>query len=155
MKVRTARPEDFEAIVAIGRELHAKSDRAHLEFDVRTAYALFERALKNSTARAFVAEVRGRIVGFTVGVEHRWAYLKGKYVTDLVLFSVHPGAGRALIRALESWACEREADELLLAVSFGGRSAKSAGPLYQRAGMKLAGGMYSMNLEGKRHVRTR
>lgn len=149
MIVREARPGDVEPILALGRALHEASPRAHLTFDDDGAREALAKCGNSPRHSAFVAEHQGKVVGLLVASEHRWPHIKGRFVTDVVFFSDRAGAGRRLIDRLVEWGKSRGADEVVCAVSFGGKSAEGAKAVFTRAGFEHRGGMFAMNLKGR------
>lgn len=146
MIVRKATFDDIPAMIAIGRDVHAQSENASYAFDESSAKLLGASAITMKTMCAFVAEDKDVIVGVVIGSEDRLPYAKVKFATDIVLFARAPGAGRALLDRLTTWAFdERRVDQMLLGVSFGGKSARSATALYRRKGFAPVGGLYVKN----------
>lgn len=94
-----------------------------------------------------VAEFHGELVAVIAGAIQRWPYLKAKFATDFLFFSARPGAGRAVLRAFIAWARERGADEVLITVGFGGKSA-TKDRLYEREGFARMGSRFNLNLRG-------
>jgi hypothetical protein len=144
--VREAAPRDLEPLLELARALHEKSPRAWIPFDADGARELFAKSMLHKRFAPFVALVDERPVGFTVGCLQRWAYLRGTFVSDLVLFSGYPGAGRKLLARLVVWGREQGAHEAVFSVSYGRKSAHRAEPVYARQGLEFRGGIFAMNL---------
>lgn len=146
MKIRRVKPLDLEPVIALGKVIHTKGERAHLAFDDEGAKRLIAECATRETCCAFVAEVCGEIVGVLLGCEQRWPYLKGRFASDLVLMATYPGAGKKLLAELVKWGLERGVDEVLCSVSYGKKSARGTEGLYTRAGFQFRGGMFAMNV---------
>jgi len=139
-------------MIELGRRGHTRSENAHLEFNEAGANIMGVQCLSLPTRCAFVVEVDHRIVGLLIGVEQGFGYLNARYATDVVLYADFPGAGRALLRRFIAWAFdERGVDQVMMGVSFGGKSARSTGAFYRRCGFRHTGGMFV--IDGKRGER--
>lgn len=145
IEVRRALLDEVEAIVEIGKRGHADSENRRYEFDEGRARLLVASCVCNRRTIALVAvDESKRIVGFLLGKEDDYLYCKMRYATDIAIYSEAPGAGRKLIERFEKWAFEdRKADQMILAVSHGGKSAKSTGALYSRMGYGHVGGLFT------------
>jgi hypothetical protein len=144
--VRKATFGDIPAILELGKTGHAQSENAQYEFDEQGARLLVASCVSQKALCAFVAEQDGRIVGFLLGQEDRLPYLKMRYATDLVLYAAHPGAGRRLVEVFTDWGLgQRKVDQMMLGVSFGGRSKTKAESFYTRLGFKPVGGIFIKN----------
>jgi hypothetical protein len=143
--VRRATFDDIPAVVEMGRKAHAESENKQYSFDESGARLLVAACISQKTLCAFVAEKDG-LAGFLLGQEERYAFLKLRYATDLVVYATHPGAGRKLIDAFTDWGLnQRKVDQMLLGVSFGGRSKDKADSYYTRLGFTPVGGIYIKN----------
>jgi len=144
MIIRKALMEDVEALIEIGKRGHEASDNRAYEFDELRGKLFIASCICNKGTCAFVAEVDGKIVGFIYGKEEQYPYVKMRYATDLAIYSEAPGAGRALIDRFTKWAFEdRKVEQLILAVSHGGKSAQGVTALYHRLGFELVGGLFT------------
>ncbi len=146
MEIRKAVLDDVEALIEIGKRGHADSENAKYDFDEGRAKLLAAQCVVANRLCAFVAVVDGKIVGFLLGQMETYPYIKMTYSTDLALYSEHPGAGRKLIERFKVWAFEeRKVDQIILAVSHGGKSASHAAALYRRLGYEHVGGLFTMS----------
>jgi GNAT superfamily N-acetyltransferase len=143
--VRHAQTGDMRAMVEFGRALHPKSPKACYVFDEAGATSLAGRCITEDRACAIVAEREGAIRALILGCVQRWPYLDAKFATDFLFVSTYPGAGRAVLRAFVEWARRCGADEVMITVGFGGKSATKEG-LYEREGFERVGSRFTMNL---------
>lgn len=144
MEIRKALLDDVEALIEIGRRGHADSENAHYAFDEPRAKLLAAQCVVAARLCAFVAVEDGKIVGFLLGQCEQYPYVKMTYATDLAIYSEKPGAGRKLIERFRQWAFEeRKVDQIILAVSHGGKSAQHTAALYRRLGFEHVGGLFT------------
>ncbi len=144
MEIRGALLDEVEAIVDIGKRGHAASENAAFEFEEDRAKLMVASCVVNRGTCALVAVEGDKIVGFLLGKEEQYPYIKMRYATDLAIYAEAPGAGRKLIAAFEKWAFEqRKVHQMILAVSHGGKSAKSTEALYGRLGYTHVGGLFT------------
>jgi hypothetical protein len=144
VEVRRALLDEIEAIVEIGKRGHADSENRRYEFDEGRAKLLVAHCVTSKRAIALVAIQDARIVGFLLGKEDEYGYIAMRYATDLAVYSEVPGAGRKLIERFQKWAFDdRKVDQMILAVSHGGKSAKATGALYNRLGYQHVGGLFT------------
>lgn len=139
--VRTALASDIEVLLAMGQAMHRESPRfALIPFVEAKARVMIGYLLE--TGGAFVAEVDGEIVGMLAGfcVEHFFSTTK--YVADIVVYVVPQYRGGTaavrLVRALEKWAREMRATEVVLGVSTEVDTERTA-MLYQHLGYRETG----------------
>lgn len=145
MKVRPAVFSDIPEMLVFGRAAHARSDGAHLEFDEDGARLLGAQCITTKRLCAFVAEDGGKIVGILLGQVQDYPYLKAQFATDVAFVSARFGAGRILLQRFIVWAFEeRRVAQVMLGVSFGGKSAQSVA-FFKRMGFKRTGGIFVMN----------
>jgi hypothetical protein len=148
MIVRDATFDDADEAVELGAKIHAESESKHLAFDPSGAKVIGAQCIVNRSMCAFVAEHEGRIVGVLLGAERSFGYLHARYATDL-LFLAKGGAGKLLMTRFKTWAFdERGVDQIIMGVSFGGRSARGSEVIYKRQGFTHAGGIFLMNRGG-------
>lgn len=146
MIVRKATFADIPAMLEIGRRAHEASENADFPFDESGAKLLGAATMTQSGMCAFVAVEGEKIVGVLLGQTDKIPYAKLKYATDIVFYAAKPGAGRALMERFTHWALEeRRVDQMLLGVSFGGKSARSANAFYKRMGFATVGGLFIRN----------
>ena len=144
--IRKAEFRDIPGMLALAKRGHAKSEYARLEFDEAGARLLGAQCISGKSLCAFVAESDGQIVGLLLGSEESFGYLKARFATDLAFYCEHPGKGMRLMKRFLKWALEeRKVDQVLLNVSFGGKSAEAAPSLYKRIGFRHVGGMFVMD----------
>lgn len=137
--------EDTGEALAFGKAMHEKSDMRHLPFDEASAKVTGAQCIVSSAMCAFVAERGGKIVGVLLGLEQPFCHLKARYATDLV-FAAQGGAGRKLLDRFLVWALEeRNVDQVLMGVTFGGKSAKGCERFYMRRGFRHVGGLFVMD----------
>jgi len=144
---REARIEDLDAMIELGKRGHAKSANAMYKFDEPRAKLLGLSCILDKNKCALVAVGNETvIVGVLLGIEQEYSYIKMTYATDLAVYAEAPGGGRLLLQAFTKWALEdRKVDQLLMGVSFGGKSARAANALYTRMGFTQDGGLFTKN----------
>lgn len=148
MNLRKATFADINAMVEFGKAVHAKSENAHLEFDEPGARLLGAHCISMKGLCAFVVEDAGKIVGILLGQVQDYPYLKASFATDVAFLSMRFGAGRLLLQRFRHWAFEeRKVAQIVMGVSFGGKSAQSAA-FYKRMGYRRTGGIFVMNRGG-------
>ena len=145
--VREARVEDLDAMIELGKRGHEKSANAQYKFDDQRARLLGLCCIMDRNKCALVVIGNDTVVvGVLLGIEEQYAFLKMTYATDLAVYAESPGGGRMLLQAFEKWALEdRKVDQLLMGVSFGGKSARAAQALYTRMGFTHDGGLFTKN----------
>ena len=124
-EVRRATAADVEALVAMGRALHAESPRyREMRFDAekvrRLARDMLGTLLGGNTC-VLVAETGGEIVGMCALVlSERW-FGPDLFVTDLTVYVKPEPRGSSafvrMVRAMEAWARAQHALELDIGVS--------------------------------------
>lgn len=139
--IRTARESDVDDLLAMGRAMYSESPRySDLPFSETKARALIANLLP--TGGIFVAEINGMVVGMLAGycVEHFFG--PGKYAGDLVVYVLPDFRGSScavrLVRALEQWAEEQGAKEILLGVSTEVETERTT-TLYKHLGYRASG----------------
>lgn len=147
MIVRAAAPCDVHGLITLGKHVLAASAKARYPFDEAGAQRMAARCMTDDNACLFVADVDGKLVAVLAGAIQRWPYLEAKFATDFLFASVRPGAGRAVLRQFIAWARERRADEVVITVGFGGKSAMKD-RLYEREGFTRMGSRFNLDLRG-------
>lgn len=139
--VRTAREDDIDTLLAMGRAMHEESPRyAGKVFVEAKARGLIGRLLR--TGGVFVAELGGLTIGMagTYCVEHIFGF--EKFAGDFVLYVLPEyrgsSAAKRLVRAIEAWAKEQGATEVLLGISTGVETERTA-KLYEHLGYRESG----------------
>lgn len=125
VRVRLASPRDLNAVVSLRMALlrehpdHPIYGRLRPDVDAR-ARALFAAQLRSSTDAIFLADLESETAGILRCVESmgsplmepaRFAYVSSVYVRPA---SRRRGVLRALVRAAEAWARDRELDQMRL-----------------------------------------
>ncbi|QBD75779.1 GNAT family N-acetyltransferase [Ktedonosporobacter rubrisoli] len=129
--LRTARPDEYEAICTLYAELVAVHTQALPQFFQPSEIAVrpfseetFHKILASQQDTIFVAEQQGLLVGFvrcyvhTTPVIHFVVQRRFVYVEDIVVSKAvqHQGVGRALMERVQAWARELEISEIELDV---------------------------------------
>lgn len=124
-EVRRATEADTQALIAMGRMLHAESPRYRdMPFAESKLLILAKRlqgTLLAEESCVFVAVTGGEVIGMLVGIASvRW-FNDERYVTDLTVYvkPEHRGSSAffRLVKALEGWAWKQGIDDLALGVS--------------------------------------
>ena len=144
MLIRAALMDEIEAIIELGKRGHVASENAQYEFDEGKTKLLLATLIAGKRTCVFVAVEGDKIVGLLLGQEDSYPYCKMRYATDISLYAEVPGSGRKLLKKFEEWAFEeRKVDQLIMGVSYGGKSVKSASSLYSKLGFEPVGGIYT------------
>lgn len=150
-KVRAATPDDVDAMVSMGRALHAESpryrDKAFSEEKLRALASLITEPADNQLF--MVAEVGGIVAGMMVCVlSERW-FSYEKFATDLTLYVKPEFRGTSafprLVGVFEQWAKAQGVHDFTLGVSTEIHPGKTVGA-FERMGYTLAG--YTMVKHG-------
>lgn len=147
MTIRNAVHDDVDALLELGREMHAESWYAYLPFDE----AKVRNALCTAISRGFLAvqEADGRIVGGMAGLITEFWFCRSLIATDLGLFVKSDKRGSTaavrLVQAFIDWARANGAAEVNLAISTGVRI-EETGDLYKALGLTHVGGIYKGRL---------
>jgi len=142
--IRHASMDDIERIVALGERGHSRGANARFEFSGMRARIIVAQCITRRSMCALVASDDSGIVGFILGNSEEYPYIQMRYATDIALYSEAPGAGRSLIECFTRWAFdEARVDQMILGVTYGGRSERSATALYKRMGFTHVGGMFT------------
>lgn len=132
---------DIEKVMEIGRKAHAESDVWNgIKIDERVLRGALGRSINDKNCWAYVHVTRGEIDGVMIGVVHQVWFSLEKMATDMWLHSTRAGAGAALLRGFVKWAKPR-AKLVLMGVSH--QYGKDEAKLYERVGLKRAGGIYA------------
>lgn len=143
--IRAATHNDLPAIIEIGRNTLSNSPCYPVEMDDYKASYSVRRCISDRSMCAFVAEVDGKVVGFILGMQEEHFFSRDYYATDLV-FCVEPKhADQAvwLLRRFLRWANSfPKVKSIMLGISSGMDLNGRLGELYQRHGLKPAGGLF-------------
>ncbi|MEM2937140.1 MAG: GNAT family N-acetyltransferase [Candidatus Bathyarchaeia archaeon] len=115
VKIRHANEEDLQGIVRLSQKLGR--DESAMDSMISPLPSEFQspswilKNIRGENAVVFVAEVEGKIVGYSLGwVSQPWAY-KGKrgYICDCFVEKSYrrQGIGKALIKAMLEWFIEK------------------------------------------------
>lgn len=120
MFARLVMPEDKDAVLALA-EMQVMETLPHLDFQRDVAEQTFENAVKHADPTIFVAEDRGEVVGYLMGMLEGYAFTSGVFVVQEVLY-VKPGrrgsrAAVHLIKMFDEWAQIVGARESIMGIS--------------------------------------
>lgn len=146
--IRRITGDDIDAVVEFGRRGHDRSAHARFEYDVDKAKLLVAKLAWMRDGIALMAEHDGEVTGVLLGHVTTPTFVRARVATDIAFYAEHPGDGRELLKAFEKWAREREADEILIGVSFGGRRSDK---YYERKGYTTVGGVYIKGVGHEQH----
>lgn len=142
--IREATTDDIGAIIDLGGELEEQSSTiANIDpLKARKNLAFF---MNSKRCLVLVAEHNEEVVGFIVGgIEELW-YSQAQSVTD-VAFYVRPRYrvyGPGLVKRLRAWGKQfPKVQDITLGISSGLESVQRTGQLYERLGLKPAGGIF-------------
>lgn len=147
MLVRDATQNDIDAVMEMGRAMHAESPHlSGLDYDEAKVLDLIKFLIDNPAAGGvLVAETAGRIVGMVLFVVAEHFFGKDRYAADLCVYLRPENRGGTgflrLIRAFETRADQMGVSEKLLGISTGVHPERTAAALtrlgYGRASIGL------------------
>lgn len=134
-KLSENRLDEFFEIVC---KMVAESEFSYVVPEKQKILQLF----KNPNAVAFLALENNQIVGFISGIVHEYFFSNRKRVSDLGFFVLPEYRGSRvalkLVKLLEAWAIEKNANELHLGQTTGLEIDKTK-KFYERLGFKTVG----------------
>ncbi|MEM9436927.1 MAG: GNAT family N-acetyltransferase [Pseudomonadota bacterium] len=148
--IRAATLRDVDALVDLGRAMHAASRYAVYEYDAARA-AAFARdfALDGRRTACIVSEQDGTISGMIAGEISSLMFSSLKVATDVIFYVAPERRGSTdalrLVRALLQWAKDQGAVEASFATSTGVEVTRTA-RLYGRFGFRRVGAVFTMPL---------
>lgn len=144
MAVRLAKPEDITAALELGRFILERSVIKSKVNDLHARKTML-RCMNDKSMSMWVAEHKGKVVGFLMAIKEQEWYSTDKYATD-ICFCVHPQHGNyapTLIRRFRKWAkSDPKVTDIFMAISTGLDKDGRAGRMYQKLGFAPVGGMY-------------
>ena len=146
MTVRLAKSDDITAALELGR---VTLDRSVINGDLDLLHArrAMLRCINDANMSMWVAEHKGKLVGFLMVIREQHWFSKSRYAAD-ICFCVHPQHGNyapSMIRKYIKWAKEDErVVDINLAISSGLDQDGRAGRMYQNLGFTPVGGVYSL-----------
>jgi len=147
--IRPATENDFDALIRLGRMMHAESWYHYLPFNEEKLRGLFAYLLEHGLARVHESD-EGEVDGGFLGLLTEPWFGNGRIASDLAMFLVPAKRGSTipfkLLRTFVSWARERQADEVTLGISTGVRVEETE-RLYAHLGFTRVGGLWKMRLK--------
>lgn len=113
--------------------------------DDKKASYIVRRSINDRNMETFVAVVDGEIVGFLIGMQEEHVFSKDAYATDIVFCVMPEHASQAvwLLRRFLRWAKQfPKVKTVVMGISSGLDVTGSLGGLYEKHGLKGAGGLY-------------
>ena len=139
----------MKAAIELGRLILDKSVIRSTVDDIHARRAML-RCMNDKSMRMWVAEHKGVLVGFMMGIKDQEWYGTDKYATDLCL-CFHPQHGNyapTMIRRFIKWAkSDPKVKDIFMAISTGLDQDGRTGRMYQKLGMQPVGGMYRYSEE--------
>jgi len=123
MIIRKANKRDAKELCKLNYDIFGDAER--FDSDVIADYALtedggrwIEDAISNPKGCCFIAEEKGKMVGYTSGLEKEMQYRKGRYF-EIVNIGLIPearekGLGKKLLKAIEEWAKDNGYNKIYL-----------------------------------------
>lgn len=146
--IRPATENDFDALIRLGRMMHAESWYHYLPFNEEKLRGLFAYLMEHGFIRVHESS-EGEIDGGFVGLLTEPWFGNGRIASDLALFILPARRGGTiafkLLRAFVAWAGERQVDEVTLGISTGVRVEETE-RLYEHLGFTRVGGLFKMRL---------
>ena len=154
--VRSGRPEDRAAIVALARAMHAESPlSSRVAFKEGRVVQVFTHLLTEPASRcAWVLECTDQagteLVGFLGGVLQAYLFSFDRYVGDVGFYVLPEHRGtrgpKLLLDALDAWGRARGALEIGLGLQSEVAQTERIGRFYEYQGFRRIGGMYKRDL---------
>ena len=150
MPIRKARAEDITAAIEVGKLI---LDRSVIQGELNPLYArkAMLRCINDKSMAMWVAERKGKVVGFLMAIKEQHWFSADKYAAD-ICFCIHPtykGFGSGMVHKFIEWAkSDPKVKDINLAISSGLDTEGRAGQMYQKLGFAQVGGVYSYS-EGK------
>jgi L-amino acid N-acyltransferase YncA len=152
MTLRAATHADIPAIIELGREMHAGSNYAPLDYDPESITATLSALLADSQFVVVAEDDGGGLYGFMFGAVAPAWFGRDYVANDIALF-VRPGHGLTaakLVHVFTRWAAMAGAKQIRPGVSTGNAAAQR---LWGGMGYQPAGQIYVMDIEdGGRHA---
>lgn len=143
MRVRAATPADLPQLIELTLRLKPKTPWAGIELDRPALVRTYSMCMSSLFGCAFVLEDKGgRVTGMIIGVAQQLWWSRRRYATDLVFYS-EKGDGRRLLQAFRRWAWSVPGVVEITMGQSSGIDIERTRKLYERAGMKLIGHMYT------------
>lgn len=157
--IRQAVPADIDGILRLGIECHAA---AVTKIPVEPVYARRTIAMfvHGQQYFAWVKVAGDEVIACLLGhLDPVWYNPAVKQGSDLLFYGRESdpravGAGRMLLKRFKQWGFGRGAQELVMAVSFGGVKGRRTGKIYEKEWFEYVGGLYILRAEDC-HERTR
>ena len=141
--IRNAQVADLPRLMELGERLHELSPYKDVPTDFQTCASTLGHCISNAFGFAVVAEHDGEITGFMLGAAVPLWFSKRRAASDIVTYSEGAGDGYKMIKKFISWAWSLPlVVEVTLAQSSGINTERS-GVLYERAGLKRVGNIYT------------
>lgn len=146
VKIRLARDEaDTEAMIALGRLLHAESRFRHLPYDEARLREIGKMGLAKGNPGLLIAERGNKIVGMAVVMLGEHYFSQALAVTVQLIYVTPEARGGAaavnLLRAIRRWSAQNKAIDLHINVTTGIATARTDRFL-RHMGFKQTGGNY-------------
>ena len=147
MTLRAATHADIPALVELGRDMHAGSSFAPMDFDAEVLGATFARMLEQSQFLVVAEDGGGEIVGGMAGMVSRSWFGKDWVANDLGLFlrSGHAMTAVHLLKAFVNWASLAGAKQIRPGVSTGHDGAER---FYEGLGFVRTGALFVLDVKG-------
>lgn len=147
--IRPATEHDLDALIRLGRMMHAESWYHYLPFNEEKLRGLFAYLLEHGFIRVHESS-DGEIDGGFVGMLTEPWFGNGCIASDLGLFILPSKRGGTtafrLLQAFVNWAIERRADEATLGISTGVHVEETE-RLYLYLGFARVGGLFKRRLK--------
>ena len=137
--IRRMEGRDIDAIVALGKTLHASMDSLP-PVDEMGCRMLLARALCHKRQLVLVHEKDTQIVGVLFGMIQELWYSKTLHATDIIFYSQSAG-GAFMLRRFIRWAKSMGVTEIDMAVSSGKYSPNTT-RMFERAGFQNMGSIF-------------
>ena len=146
MGVRLATPEDITEAMDVGKRILARSVYGADVFDLQ-ARKFMLRGINDKTMNLWVAEHKGKIVGFMLAaIEQHW-FSKKKFACDMcfVMDDQHGNYAPPMIKRYLRWAKQMpNVTDIYLGITSGLDNDGRIGRMYQNLGLTNVGGMYAL-----------
>lgn len=155
MRIEWGQPSDVEAIIRLGKQMHAESRFAHLAYDEQRLRAVLEAAIRDERRRYCVLVARaadGTLAGLLFGNIERHYFSTAYIAQNVAFFIARPWRGSSgavrLLTAFRRWAINRGAAELYL-YQTAGVDVRRFHRLMRHLGFEHMGGSYALSLDAR------
>lgn len=146
MGIRLATATDIDDAIKVGEKILKRSVYKADLFSLQAKKVML-RALNDASMALWVAEHKGKIVGFFLAIKEQHWFSRKKYAADMcfVMDDQHGNYAAPIIKQFIKWAkSDPKVTDIHLAISSGLDNDGRTGRMYQNLGFTQVGGVYSL-----------